>query len=100
MGRSRGELQAYPCRCERKQRFSSFNLGVFHNLMLGSARFLKLAALRPVLENYMRMLHAKVPVQRPGLQGIVGTLCLLPIKAADFSLGDFRKLGTEQYTRL
>ncbi|HIE66135.1 MAG TPA: hypothetical protein EYQ01_10100 [Nitrospira sp.] len=67
--------------------------------MLGSARFLKLAALRPVLENYMRMLHAKVPVQRPGLQGIVGTLCLLPIKAADFSLGDFRKLGTEQYTK-
>ncbi len=78
-------------------KFSSFNLGVFHNLMLGSARFLKLAALRPVLENYMRMLHAKVPVQRPGLQGIVGTLCLLPIKAADFSLGDFRKLGAEQY---
>jgi len=34
---------------------------------------MKVAALRPFMENHVFILHEKVPVQRPGLQEITGT---------------------------
>ena len=41
--------------------------------MPGRTWYLKVAALRPFMENHVFILHEKVPVQRPGLQEIAGT---------------------------
>ena len=41
--------------------------------MPGRTGYLKVAALRPFMENHVFILHEKVPVQRPGLQEIAGT---------------------------